>query len=159
MAGNVLNQTCPGYSNAAWQVSDIETLSTLLIFCKGNPLVLNGFHQTLVGSPHKRPVIRSFYVYYNISWNNLLNSTIAAGDDAQQVPILMAVPSIYSIVACFPISIHKASVTETVVINYWTTLVHGANMGPIWGRQDPGGPHVGPMNFAIWANNACKWGY
>ena len=28
--------------------------------------------------------------------------------------------------------------------------VHGANMEPIWGRQDPGGPHVGPMNFAIW---------
>ena len=28
--------------------------------------------------------------------------------------------------------------------------VHGANVGPTWGRQDPGGPHVGPMNFAIW---------
>ena len=28
--------------------------------------------------------------------------------------------------------------------------VPGANMGPIWGRQDPGGPHVGLMNFAIW---------
>ena len=28
--------------------------------------------------------------------------------------------------------------------------VHGANMGPIWGRQNPGGPHVGPMNFVIW---------
>ena len=28
--------------------------------------------------------------------------------------------------------------------------VYGANMGPIWGRQDPGGPHVGPMKFAIW---------
>ena len=27
--------------------------------------------------------------------------------------------------------------------------VHEANMGPIWGRQDPGGPHGGPMNFAI----------
>ena len=24
------------------------------------------------------------------------------------------------------------------------------NMGPIWGRQDPVGPHVGPVNFAIW---------
>ena len=24
------------------------------------------------------------------------------------------------------------------------------DMGPIWGRQDPDGPHVGPMNFAIW---------
>ena len=30
--------------------------------------------------------------------------------------------------------------------------VHSANMGPIWGRQDPGGPHVGPMNFAIWVS-------
>ena len=28
--------------------------------------------------------------------------------------------------------------------------VHGAYMGPIWGRQDPGGRHVGPMNFVIW---------
>ena len=27
--------------------------------------------------------------------------------------------------------------------------VHGASMGPTWGRQDPGGPHVGPMNLAI----------
>ena len=29
--------------------------------------------------------------------------------------------------------------------------VHGANIRPIWGQQDPGGPHVGPMNLAIWA--------
>ena len=28
--------------------------------------------------------------------------------------------------------------------------IHGANMGSIWGRQNPGEPHVGPMNFAIW---------
>ena len=28
--------------------------------------------------------------------------------------------------------------------------VHGANMGPILGRQDPGGPHVGSMILAIW---------
>ena len=28
--------------------------------------------------------------------------------------------------------------------------VHGANMGPIWGRQDKGGPHVGPVNFVFW---------
>ena len=36
----------------------------------------------------------------------------------------------------------------------WTPFpdnkVHEANMGAIWGRQDPGGPHVGPINFAIW---------
>ena len=28
--------------------------------------------------------------------------------------------------------------------------VRGDNMGPIWGRQDPGWPHVGPMDVAIW---------
>ena len=30
--------------------------------------------------------------------------------------------------------------------------IHGANMGPIWGRQDPGGPHVGPHEL-------CYLGY
>ena len=33
---------------------------------------------------------------------------------------------------------------------YPDSKVHGAYMGPTWCRQDPGGPHVGPMNFAIW---------
>ena len=33
---------------------------------------------------------------------------------------------------------------------YHDSKVHGAYMGPIWGRQDPGGPHVGPINFTIW---------
>ena len=28
--------------------------------------------------------------------------------------------------------------------------VNEANMGPTWGRQDPGGSHVGPINLAIW---------
>ena len=28
--------------------------------------------------------------------------------------------------------------------------VHGANMGPTWGRQDPGGPQVGHMKIVIW---------
>ena len=29
----------------------------------------------------------------------------------------------------------------------------GPTWGPIWGLQDPGGPHVGPMNFAIWGSS------
>ena len=28
--------------------------------------------------------------------------------------------------------------------------IHGANMGPTWGRQDPGGAHVGHTNRAVW---------
>ena len=31
--------------------------------------------------------------------------------------------------------------------------IHGAIMRPTWVRQDPGGPHVGPIYFAIWASN------
>ena len=34
--------------------------------------------------------------------------------------------------------------------------VHGDIMGPIWGPQDPGGPHVGPMNLAIWGGYDFK---
>ena len=40
-----------------------------------------------------------------------------------------------------------------LIITYPDSKVQGANMGPIWGRQDPGGPHVGPMNFVIWVVN------
>ena len=44
-----------------------------------------------------------------------------------------------------------------IILPFWILMfdgtpnskVHGANMGPIWGRQDPGGPHVGLMNFAF----------
>ena len=33
--------------------------------------------------------------------------------------------------------------------HYPDSKVHEANIGPIWGRQGPGGPHVGPMNLAF----------
>ena len=38
--------------------------------------------------------------------------------------------------------------------------VHGANMGPIYVPEDPGGPHVGPMNFAFWDRSGKRvfWG-
>ena len=32
--------------------------------------------------------------------------------------------------------------SQHVSINYPDSKVHGANMGPIWGRQDPGGPQL-----------------
>ena len=36
-----------------------------------------------------------------------------------------------------------------IFVNNPDIKVQGANMGPIWGRQDPGGLHVGPRNLAI----------
>ena len=40
---------------------------------------------------------------------------------------------------------------------YPDSKTHVANVGPTWGRQDPGGPHVGHMNLAIWVN-FLVWG-
>ena len=42
--------------------------------------------------------------------------------------------------------------------SYPDNEVHGANMGPICGRQDPVGSHVGPINFAIWVELIWDWG-
>ena len=57
-----------------------------------------------------------------------------------------------------PLAVHLIVVHHTAGIppgqlGHQTVLdrkVHVANMGPVWGRQDPGGPHVDPMNVAIW---------
>ena len=35
-------------------------------------------------------------------------------------------------------------------LTYPDNKVYGTNMGPIWDWQDTGGPHVDPMNIAIW---------
>ena len=41
------------------------------------------------------------------------------------------------------------SLTFSGPIDIPDSKVHGANMRPIWGRQDPGGSHVDPMKFVI----------
>ena len=43
-------------------------------------------------------------------------------------------------------------------VRFPDSKVHGANMGPACGRQDPGGPHVGHMNLAIWVILAQQGG-
>ena len=56
-------------------------------------------------------------------------------------------------------SIEAREKTQQSCYNNWHILdskFHGANMGPIWGQQDPVGPHIGPMNFDIWdCINTC----
>ena len=48
------------------------------------------------------------------------------------------------------------SVNEVIIgtenylwFNHPDSKAHGANVGPTWGRQDPGGTHVGHMYFTI----------
>ena len=47
---------------------------------------------------------------------------------------------------------------DTLYKAYPDSKVHGASMGLIWDWQDPGGPHVGPMNFAIEVHMPGKQG-
>ena len=49
----------------------------------------------------------------------------------------------------------QGAIAVTIVVGnvYPDSKVHGANMGSIWGRQDPGAPHVGPINIVIWDHN------
>ena len=46
-------------------------------------------------------------------------------------------------------TVHFTCLLTGININFPNSKVHGAN---IWGRQDPGGHHIGPMNFASWVN-------
>ena len=36
------------------------------------------------------------------------------------------------------------------MLTYPDSKVHGANMRPTWGQQDPGRPLVSPMKIAVW---------
>ena len=47
------------------------------------------------------------------------------------------------------VNLIHAGIRWYVENNVPDSKVNGANMGPIWDRQDPDGSHVGPTNFAI----------
>ena len=47
----------------------------------------------------------------------------------------------------------EATLNNVWVETYPNSKLHWSDMGPIWGRQDPGGPHVGPINLAIWVTS------
>ena len=49
-----------------------------------------------------------------------------------------------------PLKVITQEMLLNLIRNIPDSKIHGANMGPTWGRQDPGGPHVGPMNLVIW---------
>ena len=49
----------------------------------------------------------------------------------------------------------SASISSyTALLHYPDSKIHGANMGPTWGRQDPGGAHGGHVNLSIWIGHA-----
>ena len=49
-----------------------------------------------------------------------------------------------------------ALVVTVVSLTNPDSKVHGANMGPTWVLSAPDGPHVGPMNLAIWEGSVMQ---
>ena len=78
------------------------------------------------------------------------------------IPYIPQGPCFYAHMTIFLSSVAVDVVWTTMMIGFGipciarinpNSKVHGANMGPIWGRHDPNGPHVGPMNFAVWVGS------
>ena len=67
-------------------------------------------------------------------------------DDDTLFTLMCRCPGMRELILLVPKLLPESMLTQS----YPDSKIHGANMGPIWGRQDPGGPHVGPMTFAIW---------
>ena len=83
--------------------------------------------------PRRKQWLRLSYIVYNMA---------AEGPTTQGARALaVMVLSLYSGIFRFQ---HQQD------LNYIPdSKIHGACMGPTWGRQHPGGPHVVPMNLAI----------
>ena len=133
----------------------METFSALLAICAGNSPVTNEF-------PTQRPVTWSFHVFFDLRLNKRLSKqkrrwwfeTLSCPLWCHCNALILCIPvphfCIYLNHHCF-----RWCPVPYLVPNHYLNCpdskIHGANMGPIWGRQDQGGPHVGPMNFAILA--------
>ena len=114
--------------DSSWWRHQMETFSALLAICAGNSPVPGEF-------PAQRPVTRSFDVFFDLRLNKRLSKQ------------------------------SWGWWFETLSRSLWRHCnddamyheadhLHGANMGPIWGRQDPDGPHAGPMNYLKWPRSS-----
>ena len=132
---------------------------------------VRGIHRWPVNSPNKGPVTRIFFFIWwrhhemhikikfrkcrpfstarniiNIKWQKGSGTNLKYCKDLlictkwhHMVPWLMGGT--------------KVIIVKVILLD---SKVQGANMGPIWGWQDPGGPNVVPMNFAIWELNISE---
>ena len=128
---------------------------------------VNGIRLWPVDSPHERPVTRkmfpfevvimyeiypleSFFFWFTQTSDKNIDIYV---DTWEYWNVLHLLSFDQSDIHCWP----RVRNILFGGINYPDSKVHGANMGPTWDRQDPGGSHVGPMNFAIRVGTTCGW--
>ena len=131
-------------SNTTWWRHQMEILSTWLAICAGNSPVSGEF-------PAQRPVTRILDVFFDLCLNKRLRKqSWGRWFETLLCPVWRN---------CNKFDCRSATMdtpSTNLQLRVPDSKVHGANMGPIWGRQDPGEPHVGPMNLAIWGS--AVWG-
>ena len=111
----------------------------VLILCKGNPLVTGGF---LI----QGPVMRRLYIL-------LLLARASCSTKSQIAIDFRCLDTNVVSLQCSYICISLLSSLNHLICKSYNipdSKVHGANMGPIWGWQDPDWPHIGPINLAVW---------
>ena len=108
-------------------------------------------HRWLMNSPHKWPVTRKMFPFDDVIMLIEIGARISNRIHCF-LWVVVTHPCPTSISSTYGV------ITAVRLYTYPDSKVHGANMGPTWGRQDPGGPHVGPMNLAICVCTVCDGG-
>ena len=100
---------------------------------------------TIAPVPAKQP----WWIWINTSFAFIMNDYITTTKQSTTKPCAYFLG--YTVSCMHAITeLHRKPINVTDAINSPDSKIYGANMGHIWGRQDPGGPHVGPMNLTIW---------
>ena len=131
----------------------MKTFSVLLALRVGNSPITGEFSS-------QRSVTRSFDVFFDLCLNKRLSKQSSVRRHCNGLETCPFRPDSAVLLCggeyCFvdnPLRIDAITISK----QFPYSMVHCANMGPIWGRQDPGGPHGGPMNFAIWKITIKLW--
>ena len=112
-----------------------------------------------VNSPHKGPVTRKMFPFDDVIMIIAVWAVIWSTRWMRRKHDAQATSHTTELSIFAPNSVEVIVWTEKDHVGgriYADSKVHGANTWPTWGRWDPGGPHVGPMNLAIWVYTEQK---
>ena len=120
--------------------------STSLVF-------LRRIHRASVNSPHKWPVTLKMFPFDDIimmNWTEIILKIYGLAVEHNFISLFTGTePWMFDSVYIKANQMKLFKWNVVILLPCPDSKVHGANMGPIWGPRDPGGPHVGPMIFAI----------
>ena len=104
-------------------------------------------HRPVTGElPAQGPVTRSFDFFFDLR----LNKCFSKQSWGWWFETLSRPLWRHCNILCFVVVLVQVHEGMKASGNCFDSMVHGADLGHIWGRQDAGGTHVGPVDFVIW---------